>query len=49
MEHTERLLLLLRRFGNWSRCPALSMRSKLLVVHEKLGQFLLLVVYVVPM
>jgi len=29
--------------------PAVSMRSELLVVHEKLGQLLLLTVYVVPM
>jgi len=28
--------------------PALSMRSELLVAHEKLGQFPLLAVYVVP-
>jgi hypothetical protein len=29
--------------------PAVSMRSKLLVVHEKLGQLPLLMVYVLPM
>jgi len=29
--------------------PAVSMRSELLVAHEKLGQLLLLTVYVVPM
>jgi hypothetical protein len=47
-EHTESLLLLLRHLGNWSRGPAVSMRSELLVAHEKLGQFPLLAVYVVP-
>jgi len=36
--------------GNWPRDPAVSMRSELLVAHEKLGQLLLLLtVYVVPM
>ena len=34
--------------GNWPRGPALSMRSELLVAREKLGQFPLLTVYVVP-
>jgi hypothetical protein len=37
-EHTESLLLLRRHVGNWSRDPAVSMRSELLVAHEKLGQ-----------
>ena len=43
-----RLFLLQRHLGNWPRGPALSMRSELLVAHEKLGQFPLLTVYVVP-
>jgi len=47
-EHTESLFLLGRHLGNWPRGPAVSMRSKLLVAHEKLGQLLLLMVYVVP-
>ena len=47
-EHTESLFLLRRHLGNWPRGPALSMRSELLVAHEKLGQFPLLTVYVVP-
>jgi hypothetical protein len=47
-EHTESLLLLRRHLGNWFRGPAVSMRRKLLVVHEKCGQFPLLIVYVVP-
>ena len=48
-EHTESLFLLRRCLGNWPRDPALSMRSELLVAHEKLGQLLLLLtVYVVP-
>jgi hypothetical protein len=47
-EHTESLLLLRRHLGNWSRGSAVSMRSELLVAHEKLGQFPLLTVYVVP-
>ena len=34
--------------GNWPRSPAVSMRSDLLVAHEKLGQLPLLTVYVVP-
>jgi len=46
-EHTESLFLLRRHFGNWSRGPAVSMRSELLVAHEKLGQLPLLTVYVV--
>ena len=33
---------------NWPRNPAVSMRSELLVAHEKLGQLPLLTVYVVP-
>jgi hypothetical protein len=36
-EHTRRLLLLRRHLGNWPRGPAVSMRSELLVAHEKLG------------
>ena len=47
-EHTESLFLLRRHLGNWPRGPALSMRSELLVAHEKLGQLPLLTVYVVP-
>ena len=47
-EHTESLSLLRRHLGNWPRGPAVSMRSALLVAHEKLGQLLLLTVYVVP-
>jgi hypothetical protein len=47
-EHTERLLLLRRHLGNWPLGPAVSMRSELLVAHEKLGQLPLLTVYVVP-
>jgi hypothetical protein len=38
-EHTESLFLLRCYNGNWSRGPAVSMRSELLVAHEKLGQF----------
>jgi hypothetical protein len=48
MEHTESLFLLWRNLGNWPRSPSVSMRSQLLVVHEKLGQLSLLTVYVVP-
>jgi len=40
--------LLRRHLGNWPRGPAVSMRSELLVAHEKLGELLLLTVYVVP-
>jgi len=40
-EHTENLFLLRRHLGNWPRGPAVSMRSELLVAHEKLGQLLL--------
>jgi len=47
-EHTESLFLLRRHLWNWTRCPAVSMRSELLVAHEKLGQLPLLTVYVVP-
>jgi len=47
-EHTEILFLLRRHLGNWPRGPAVGMRSELLVAHEKLGQLLLLTVYVVP-
>jgi hypothetical protein len=42
------LFLLRRHLGNWPRGPAVSMRSQLLVAHEKLGQLPLLMVYVVP-
>ena len=42
------LFLLRRHLGNWPRGPALSMRSELLVAHEKLGQLPLLTVCVVP-
>ena len=48
MVHTESLFLLRRHLGNWPRGPALSMRSELLVAHEKLGQLPLLMVYDVP-
>ena len=47
-EHTESLFLLRRHLGNWPRDPAVSMRSELLVAHEKLGQLPLLAVYVLP-
>jgi len=47
-EHTESLFLLRRHLGNWLRGPAASMRSDVLVAHEKLGQLPLLTVYVVP-
>ena len=36
-EHTESLFLLRRHLGNWPRGPSVSMRSELLVAHEKLG------------
>jgi hypothetical protein len=42
------LFLLRRHLVNWPRGPAVSMRSKLLVAHEKLGQLSLLTVYVLP-
>jgi len=45
---THSLFLLRRHLGNWPRGPAVSMRSELLVTHEKLGQLPLLTVYVVP-
>jgi hypothetical protein len=48
-KHTESLLLLQLQLGNWSRGPAESMRSELLVTHEKLGQLLMLTGHVVPM
>jgi hypothetical protein len=48
MEHTESLLLLWRHLGSWPCGPTVSMRSKLLVAHEKVGQLPLLTVYVVP-
>ena len=38
------LLLLRRHFGKWPRGPAVSMRSELLVAHEKLGQLPVLTV-----
>ena len=47
-EHTENLFLLRRHLVNWPRVPAVSMRSELLVAHEKLTQLPLLTVYVVP-
>jgi len=47
-EHTESLFLLRRHLGNWALSPAVSMRSELLVEHDKLGQLPLLAVYVVP-
>jgi len=43
-EHTESIFLLLRHLGNWPRGPAVSMRSELLVAHEKRGQLPLLTV-----
>ena len=45
---TESLFLLRRHLENWPPGPAVSMRSELLVAHEKLGQLPLLEVYVVP-
>jgi hypothetical protein len=48
-EDTDSLPLLRRHLGNWSRGPAVSIGSELLVAHEKLGQFPLLAVYVVLM
>ena len=47
-EHPESLSLMRRHFGNSPRGPAVSMRSELLVAHEKLGQLPLLTMYVVP-
>jgi len=48
--HTESLFLLQRHLANWPRGPAVSMRSELLVAHEKFGQLLLLLltVYILP-
>jgi len=46
-EHTESPFLLRRHLGNWPRGPAVSMRSELLLAHEKLGQLPLLTVNVV--
>jgi hypothetical protein len=43
-EYTESLPLLVSHLGKWSRGPAVSTRSELLVAHEKLGQFPLLTV-----
>jgi hypothetical protein len=48
MEHTEILFLLRHHLGDWPRGSAVSMRSELLVAHEKLGQLPLLTVYDVP-
>jgi hypothetical protein len=42
------LLLMRHHLGNWSRGPAVSMRSELLAEHVKLGHFPLLTVYDVP-
>jgi hypothetical protein len=47
-EHTESLLQLRRHLWNWSRGPAVSKRSELLVAHKKLGQLPLMPVYVLP-
>jgi hypothetical protein len=47
-EHTEILFLLRRHLGNRPRGPVVSMRSELLVAHEKLGQLPLLTLYVLP-
>ena len=49
MEHTESPFILRRHLGNWPRGPEVRLRSELLVAHEKLGQLLLLTVYVVPL
>jgi len=46
-EHTESLFLLWLHLGNRPRSPSVSMRSELLVAHEKLGELPLLTVYVV--
>jgi len=43
-EQTESLFQVRRHLENWPRSPAVSMRSELLVAHEKLGQLLLLTV-----
>ena len=42
------VLLLRRHVVNWSRGPAVSIKSELLVAHAKLGQLPLLAVYVLP-
>jgi hypothetical protein len=47
-EHTESFFLLRRHLGNWSCSTAVSTRSDLLIMYEKLGQFPLLIMYVVP-
>jgi hypothetical protein len=47
-EHTGNLFLLRRHLGNWPRGPAVSMKSELLVTHEKLGQLMRLTMYVLP-
>jgi hypothetical protein len=47
-EHTESFFLLRRHLGNRPRGPTVSMRSELLVAHEKLGQLPLLTVSFVP-
>ena len=47
-EHIESRLLLRRHVGNWPHGPALSIRSKLLVAHTKLGQLPLLWVKLCP-
>jgi hypothetical protein len=48
-EHTERLLLLRRHLGNWSRGPVVSMKIELLLAYDKLEQFPLLAVYVMSL
>jgi hypothetical protein len=37
--HTESPLLLRRHLGNWSRGPAVNMRSEIMVTQDELGQF----------
>jgi hypothetical protein len=46
--HDLELLVALNHLGNWPRGSAVSMKSELLVAHEKLGELPLLTVYVVP-
>jgi hypothetical protein len=46
-QHKKAFLLRLH-LGDWSRGPAVSKKSELLVAHEKLGQLSLLMVHVVP-
>ena len=46
-EHTESVFLLRRHLENCPRGPAVSMKSELLVAHEKLRHLPLLTVYVV--